>query len=153
MRGAFSMLKRMNMKFSFSPIAPRSKDIAVVSWKKQKQNEVLVSPSGQKNIVLGIAEPEKLNRRKFIILARQIITLAKANRVKKIALRLDDFAFPKLKLPKEEIVELLERINKFGTTVILVTHNKDIVNNLKRRVLTLHDGRLISDQAIGKYVI
>ncbi|KKR13868.1 MAG: hypothetical protein UT42_C0036G0005 [Candidatus Falkowbacteria bacterium GW2011_GWA2_39_24] len=53
----------------------------------------------------------------------------------------------------KEIVELLERINKFGTTVILVTHNKDIVNNLKRRVLTLHDGRLISDQAIGKYVI
>ncbi|MFH0951450.1 MAG: cell division ATP-binding protein FtsE [bacterium] len=53
----------------------------------------------------------------------------------------------------KEIVELLERINKFGTTVILVTHNKDIVNNLKRRVLTLHDGRLVSDQAIGKYVI
>ena len=53
----------------------------------------------------------------------------------------------------KEIMELLLKINKFGTTVILVTHNKDIVNKLKKRVLTLHDGRLINDQAVGKYVI
>lgn len=53
----------------------------------------------------------------------------------------------------QEIVDLLLKINKFGTTVVLVTHNKDIVNKLKKRVLTLHDGRLVSDQAVGKYVI
>lgn len=53
----------------------------------------------------------------------------------------------------KEIVDLLLKINKFGTTVVLVTHNKDIVNKLKRRVLTLHDGRLINDQEVGKYVI
>ncbi|MFH1413127.1 MAG: cell division ATP-binding protein FtsE [bacterium] len=53
----------------------------------------------------------------------------------------------------KDIVQLLLKINKFGTTVVLVTHNKDIVNKLKKRVLTLHDGRLIGDQEIGKYVI
>lgn len=53
----------------------------------------------------------------------------------------------------EEIIELLQKINKFGTTVILVTHNREIVNNLNRRVLTISDGRLFSDQAKGKYLI
>lgn len=53
----------------------------------------------------------------------------------------------------EEIIELLQKINKFGTTVILVTHNREIVNNLNKRVLTISDGRLVSDQAHGKYLI
>jgi len=52
-----------------------------------------------------------------------------------------------------EIIELLLRINKFGTTVILVTHNKEIVNRLSRRVVTMEDGQVISDQAHGKYLL
>jgi cell division transport system ATP-binding protein len=52
-----------------------------------------------------------------------------------------------------EIIELLLRINKFGTTVILVTHNKEIVNRLNRRVVTVERGRIISDQAHGKYLL
>jgi len=53
----------------------------------------------------------------------------------------------------QEIIDLLKKINEFGTTVVLVTHNREIVNRLKRRVITLHDGRVISDQAIGKYIL
>jgi len=53
----------------------------------------------------------------------------------------------------EEIINLLLRINKFGTTVILVTHNKDIVNRLHRRVITMEKGVIISDQAQGKYLL
>lgn len=53
----------------------------------------------------------------------------------------------------KEIIDLLLKINSFGTTVVLVTHNRDIVNKLRRRVLTLHEGRLVSDQAVGKYII
>lgn len=53
----------------------------------------------------------------------------------------------------KEIIDLLLKINSFGTTVLLVTHNREIVNKLKRRVLTLNEGRLVSDQAIGKYII
>ncbi len=52
-----------------------------------------------------------------------------------------------------EIIELLLRINKFGTTVMLVTHNREIVNKLKKRVITIDDGLVISDQAVGKYVL
>jgi len=53
----------------------------------------------------------------------------------------------------EEIIELLLRINKFGTTVVLVTHNREIVNRLKKRVITLSNGRVISDQAVGRYIL
>jgi cell division transport system ATP-binding protein len=53
----------------------------------------------------------------------------------------------------EEIIGLLSKINKFGTTVMLVTHNREVVNKLKRRVITLENGAIVSDQAIGKYVL
>ena len=49
------------------------------------------------------------------------------------------------------IVKLLERINNTGTTVIMATHDQDIVNTFKKRVVELRDGRVISDQARGVY--
>ncbi len=52
-----------------------------------------------------------------------------------------------------EIMDLLLRINKFGTTVVLVTHNRDIVNKLKRRVITIDDGQIVSDQEKGRYLL
>ncbi len=53
----------------------------------------------------------------------------------------------------QEIIRLLLKINGFGTTVVLVTHNKDIVNQLKRRVITLDRGEVVGDQVSGKYVL
>lgn len=50
-----------------------------------------------------------------------------------------------------DIVQLLLKINKLGTTVLLATHNDDIVNALKRRVVTLNKGKVISDQQGGTY--
>lgn len=50
-----------------------------------------------------------------------------------------------------EIVRLLEKINKYGTTVLLTTHNVDIVNKLKRRVITIDHGKITSDEARGSY--
>jgi len=53
----------------------------------------------------------------------------------------------------EEIIEILKKINEFGTTIFLVTHNRDVVNRLKRRVITLHDGKVTADEKVGKYRI
>lgn len=50
-----------------------------------------------------------------------------------------------------DIIRLLEKINKYGTTVLLTTHNAEIVNKLKRRVITLENGKITSDQAEGSY--
>ena len=50
-----------------------------------------------------------------------------------------------------EIVQILKKINDLGTTVILTTHNKGIIDSLERRVITIEDGRIIRDDASGKY--
>jgi len=56
-------------------------------------------------------------------------------------------------LNASDIIDLLRRINEFGTTVVLVTHNREIVNGLHRRVVTLADGRIVSDEQHGRYRI
>ena len=53
----------------------------------------------------------------------------------------------------KEIIDLLLKINEFGTTVVLVSHDKEIVNGLKKRVVTLENGEISQDQKVGKYVI
>lgn len=52
-----------------------------------------------------------------------------------------------------EIISLFSRINEFGTTIVLVTHDRDIVNTLHKRVITLRDGRVASDAEHGKYLL
>ena len=52
---------------------------------------------------------------------------------------------------RKEIMKLLEQINERGTTVLVVTHNKEIVNQMKKRVVTMHDGVIISDEKEGGY--
>lgn len=52
-----------------------------------------------------------------------------------------------------EIIELLFKINKQGTIVLLATHDKEVVDALERRVITLKAGKLVSDQAKGKYLL
>lgn len=50
-----------------------------------------------------------------------------------------------------DVIRVLEKINRYGTTVLLTTHNQEIVNKLKRRVVTINDGHIVSDKAGGGY--
>jgi cell division transport system ATP-binding protein len=52
-----------------------------------------------------------------------------------------------------EIMEILLKINKLGTTIFLSTHDRDIVNRLKRRVVTLEDGKILRDREKGDYML
>jgi cell division transport system ATP-binding protein len=52
-----------------------------------------------------------------------------------------------------DVVKLLLKVNELGATVILATHNKGIVNSIKKRVLTLEQGRAIRDERVGKFVL
>jgi len=53
-----------------------------------------------------------------------------------------------------DVVELLTKINKLGTTVILATHNREIVNIVGKRVVTMEKGKIVRDQGHnGKYII
>ena len=52
-----------------------------------------------------------------------------------------------------EVVQILKKINDLGTTVIMSTHNKGVIDELGRRVITMDEGRIIRDDAEGKYVL
>lgn len=52
-----------------------------------------------------------------------------------------------------EVVYLLEKINQAGATIILLTHDREIVNKLGKRVVTLVNGRIIRDEKQGKFII
>jgi len=50
-----------------------------------------------------------------------------------------------------DVIKVLEKINHYGTTVLLTTHNKDIVDKLKRRVVTIEGGKIVGDKARSDY--
>jgi len=52
-----------------------------------------------------------------------------------------------------EIVNLLEKINELGTTVVLATHDKEVINSLKKRVITLEKGKMVRDEKRGRYIL
>lgn len=52
-----------------------------------------------------------------------------------------------------EIVQILHKINELGTTVLLTTHNKNVIDSLGRRVITMDEGRIVRDDPSGKYVL
>ncbi|HCM92501.1 MAG TPA: cell division ATP-binding protein FtsE [Lachnospiraceae bacterium] len=51
-----------------------------------------------------------------------------------------------------EIMKLLEEINRRGTTVVVVTHNREIVNAMRKRVITVKKGIIVSDEEKGEYI-
>jgi cell division transport system ATP-binding protein len=52
-----------------------------------------------------------------------------------------------------EVVNILKKINDLGTTIILTTHNKAVIDQIKKRVITIENGRIIRDEKEGKYMI
>lgn len=52
-----------------------------------------------------------------------------------------------------EVVQILKKINDLGTTVIMTTHNKGVIDALERRVITMDEGKIIRDDASGRYVL
>jgi cell division transport system ATP-binding protein len=51
----------------------------------------------------------------------------------------------------DEVVEILDKINSLGTTVVMCTHDAKIVDKMKKRVIRIEDGKLVSDKKGGKY--
>ena len=52
-----------------------------------------------------------------------------------------------------EVVQILKKINDLGTTIILTTHNKGVIDSLKKRVITMDRGKVIRDDREGKYIL
>jgi cell division transport system ATP-binding protein len=52
-----------------------------------------------------------------------------------------------------EVVNILKKINDLGTTILLTTHNRSVIDQIKKRVITLENGRVIRDDKDGKYML
>jgi cell division transport system ATP-binding protein len=101
--------------------------------------------------VMGLAEKHKSFPNQLSGGEQQRVALARALVNNPIILLADE---PTGNLdPKNswEIMQLLDEINKRGTTVVVVTHNSDIVNKMQKRVITMNKGHLMSDEQRGGY--
>lgn len=52
-----------------------------------------------------------------------------------------------------EVVEILKKINELGTTVLITTHNKGVVDSMGKRVITMENGKILRDDAQGHYIL
>ena len=52
-----------------------------------------------------------------------------------------------------DIIKLLVKLNEMGTTIILATHNQEVINSLEKRVITLEEGKVIRDEKKGRFAI
>ncbi|RDU22684.1 cell division ATP-binding protein FtsE [Anaerosacchariphilus polymeriproducens] len=101
--------------------------------------------------MVGLAEKYKSFPRQLSGGEQQRVALARAL-VNKPKILLADEPTGNLD-PKNswEIMKLLEEINQQGTTVLVVTHNREIVNAMKKRVITMRKGVIVSDEKQGGY--
>ncbi|MCR5023483.1 MAG: cell division ATP-binding protein FtsE [Lachnospiraceae bacterium] len=102
--------------------------------------------------LVGLAEKYKSRPRELSGGEQQRVALARAI-INKPPILLADEPTGNLD-PKNtwEIMKLLEQINKNGTTVLVVTHNREIVNEMRKRVITMKKGVIVSDQKKGGYI-
>jgi len=84
---------------------------------------------------------------------RQRVAIARAMIHKPVLLLADEPTGNLDSINAWDILQLLLKINKAGTTVILATHAKDLVNSIKKRVVTIERGLVTNDQEKGKYVL
>lgn len=101
--------------------------------------------------MVGLAEKYKANPRELSGGEQQRVALARAL-VNKPSILLADEPTGNLD-PKNswEIMKLLEEANQRGTTVLVVTHNREIVDAMQKRVITMHKGVIVSDEQKGGY--
>ena len=83
------------------------KNAVRVTREKNKQDEIFRSEDGSQKIVLGVPEPEKMNRRKLILLARRTIALAKGKRIESLCIDPTIFSFENVNLFDQELGELV----------------------------------------------
>lgn len=118
----------------------------------QKSNKEIKKNVPSILAIVGLAGKYKAKPRQLSGGEQQRVALARAL-VNQPAVLLADEPTGNLD-PKNswEIMKLLEQINESGTTVIVVTHNREIVNAMQKRVVTLKKGVIVSDEEKGGYI-
>ena len=118
----------------------------------EKPNRVIKKRVPEILTLVGLAEKYKSFPRELSGGEQQRVALARAL-VNRPNILLADEPTGNLD-PKNslDIMKLLEEINERGTTVLVVTHNREIVNSFKKRVITMRKGVIVSDEQEGEYL-
>ena len=118
----------------------------------ERPNRVIKKRVPEILTLVGLAEKYKSFPRELSGVEQQRVALARAL-VNRPNILLADEPTGNLD-PKNslEIMKLLEEINERGTTVLVVTHNREIVNSFRKRVITMRKGVIVSDEEEGGYL-
>lgn len=140
----FQDFRLLNDRSVFENVALAQRVIGVPKWKIEGNVSSMLS-------MVGLNERFMTNPKELSGGEQQRVAMARAL-VNRPAILLADEPTGNLD-PKNawSIMELLEEVNKLGTTVIVVTHNPEVVDMMQKRVIAMQDGRLTHDESKGGY--
>lgn len=139
----FRLLDEMNV---FENVALAQRVVGVSSREKRRKNSLAMLE------MVGLAKKLKAYPNELSGGEQQRVAIARAMINRPAILLADE---PTGNLDPEnswEIMKLLQDVHELGTTVLVVSHNEDIVNKMQKRVITLHKGQITSDARQGGYL-
>jgi cell division transport system ATP-binding protein len=101
--------------------------------------------------LVGISDKSKNYPHELSGGQKQRVSIARALSHNPIILLADEPTSNLDKVNTYDIINLLRKINNSGTTVVLATHDREIVDKLQKRVITVHNGAIVMDQEVGMY--
>ena len=141
----FQDFRLLNDRNVFENVALAQRVIGVSRWSMNRNVSSVLS-------LAGLTEKFRANPKELSGGEQQRVALTRAL-VNRPSILLADEPTGNLD-PKNawSIMELLDEVNKLGTTVIVVTHNPDVVDMMQKRVIMMKDGKLIHDESKGGYL-
>ena len=140
----FQNFKLLKDRSVFENVALAQRVIGIPKWNMEKNVSAMLS-------TVGLLDKAKANPKELSGGEQQRVALARAL-VNRPSVLLADEPTGNLD-PKNawSMMKLLDDINKLGTTVLVVTHNPDVVDIMQKRVNTLEKGKILSDRSKGGY--
>ena len=140
----FQNFKLLKVRSVFENVALAQRVIGIPKWNMEKNVSAMLS-------TVGLLDKAKANPKELSGGEQQRVALARAL-VNRPSVLLADEPTGNLD-PKNawSMMKLLDDINKLGTTVLVVTHNPDVVDIMQKRVITLEKGKILSDRSKGGY--
>lgn len=140
----FQNFKLLKDRSVFENVALAQRVIGILKWNMEKNVSAMLS-------TVGLLDKARANPKELSGGEQQRVALARAL-VNRPSVLLADEPTGNLD-PKNawSMMKLLDDINKLGTTVLVVTHNPDVVDIMQKRVITLEKGKILSDRSKGGY--
>lgn len=140
----FQNFKLLKDRSVFENVALAQRVIGIPKWNMEKNVSAMLS-------TVGLLDKARANPKELSGGEQQRVALARAL-VNRPSVLLADEPTGNLD-PKNawSMMKLLDDINKLGTTVLVVTHNPDVVDIMQKRVITLEKGKILSDRSKGGY--